>query len=161
MTGSVAVAAPLARLKEIGDAGFAVALHIQFTTPTCLFQSYPKEWIDIYSQRGYVMQDPTVRWGFENIGQIRWSDLAQLDTAGVLSEASNFGLRYGLTFSIEGADDRSIASVARSDRELTDDEALEANQLLTDLHKLTSESTDFTSSDLDQLRQMSILFSHP
>ena len=75
----------LRRLHERSPTGFAIGLHIQFTTPRYFFQSYSKEWLDAYSAKGFVMNDPIVHWGFSNEGSIRWRDLAQTDPLGVLS----------------------------------------------------------------------------
>ena len=69
----------LKRLRSRSPAGFAIALHIEFTTPRYLLQSYAKDWLDLYSSRSMVMQDPTVHWAFANTGSIRWSALNSLD----------------------------------------------------------------------------------
>ncbi len=74
------------RLTALAPSGYAIALHVRFTTPTFLFQTYPREWIEVYTQRGYVMSDPTVMWGFSNTGRVRWSDLADQDSAGMLAQ---------------------------------------------------------------------------
>jgi len=47
----------LEEVQKIATAGFALALHVRFTTPTFLFQTYDKEWLDYYSQNGFVMSD--------------------------------------------------------------------------------------------------------
>ena len=96
---------------EFAPTGYAAALHINFTTPDFLFQTYPADWLAIYSQKGFVMQDPTVLWGFENLGTVRWSDLTRNDHAGVMKEATKFGMKYGLTVAVEQGGSRSIASL--------------------------------------------------
>ena len=50
----------LAGLMEIATAGFVTGLHIRYTTPTYLFQTYPKAWIDEYSREGLLLRDPAV-----------------------------------------------------------------------------------------------------
>jgi len=129
----------LGDLKVLAPKGFALAFQIDFTTPTFLFQTYPKEWICQYSEKGLVMSDPTVAWGFENEGYVRWSELSATDAAGVLSQAAEHGLVYGLTCSVSADSQRSFASFARSDREFTDDEARVLLKSVADLHKQTAE----------------------
>ena len=65
MTQRASIAALLHDLDQRSPAGFAIALHIRFTTPTYLFQTYPKRWLDHYSSAGLVVHDPVVRWGFQ------------------------------------------------------------------------------------------------
>ena len=112
----------LGDLMDTATAGFALAFHVRFTTPSFLFQTYPKDWLDYYSQNGLVMSDPTVAWGFENTGAIGWSDLTASDSAGVLAKAAEFGLKHGATCATGSDESRSIGSFARADRDFTDAE---------------------------------------
>ena len=89
----------LGKLKEAAPAGYALAMHVRFTAPTFLFQTYDRKWLDYYSQNGLVMSDPTVHWGFENRGFVLWSDLVASDTAKVMEQAATYGLNYGVTCS--------------------------------------------------------------
>ncbi|WP_207209169.1 autoinducer binding domain-containing protein [Loktanella sp. IMCC34160] len=148
-------------MQDIAPAGFAIAFHIQFTTPAFLFQTYPKEWINLYNKRGMVMQDPIVGFGFENNGTIRWSELAANDPAEVLSEASKYGLVYGMACGIEDGGSRSVAGFARSDRELTDAEIDQLQGLVQDLHTMTAEAKSVSPEVREDLRRMSISFTHP
>lgn len=136
-------------------------MHINFTTPDFLFQTYPADWLAIYSQKGFVMQDPTVLWGFENLGTVRWSDLTENDLAGVMKEATKFGMKYGLTVAVEQGGSRSIASLSRRDREFTDDELARATGMISNLHDLTAQARTLTSETREILRQQSIQFTHP
>lgn len=151
----------LTSMQEVAPAGFAIAFHIQFTTPAFLFQTYPKEWINLYNKRGMVMQDPIVGFGFENNGTIRWSELAGNDPAGVLPEANKFGLSYGMACGIEIDGSRSVAGFARSDRELTDAEIDQLYGLVKELHTMTAEAKSVSPEVRDELRRMSISFTHP
>ncbi|RYG91891.1 transcriptional regulator [Loktanella sp. IMCC34160] len=151
----------LTTMQDIAPAGFAIAFHIQFTTPAFLFQTYPKEWINLYNKRGMVMQDPIVGFGFENNGTIRWSELAANDPAEVLSEASKYGLVYGMACGIEDGGSRSVAGFARSDRELTDAEIDQLQGLVQDLHTMTAEAKSVSPEVREDLRRMSISFTHP
>lgn len=146
---------------QFAPTGYAAALHINFTTPDFLFQTYPADWLAIYSQKGFVMQDPTVLWGFENLGTVRWSDLTRNDHAGVMKEATKFGMKYGLTVAVEQGGSRSIASLSRKDREFTDVELALATEMISNLHNLTAQARTLTSETREILRQQSIQFTHP
>ena len=73
------IAALLHEIDRLSPAGFAVAMHIRFTRPTYLFQTYAKRWMDHYSAKGMVVHDPLVHWGLQNVGRIRWSELEAID----------------------------------------------------------------------------------
>ena len=150
----------LRRLRQRSPAGFAIALHVEFTTPKYLFQAYDKDWLNHYSSRGLVMHDPTVRWGFEHTGAIRWSDLAADDPMAVLAQAAAYGLRYGLTVAVNAAGTRSISSFARSDREMSDLDIAAISADVADLHKLTGDLAHYTPAMHETLRQMSIYLTH-
>jgi LuxR family transcriptional regulator len=147
------------QLGEESPAGFAVALHIAYATPTFLFQSYPPEWMEEYSARGLHLQDPTVAWGFSHTGAVRWSKLHDLDSAGVFRRARDFGLEYGVTLAVM-TESRTVASFARSDREFTDDEIDQLSDLLHQLHDETGGRRELSSNDRDALRGMSIRLTH-
>lgn len=150
----------LRRLRQRSPAGFAIALHVEFTTPKYLFQAYDKDWLNHYSSKGLVMHDPTVRWGFDNTGAIRWSDLAEDDPMAVLTQAAEYGLRYGLTVAVDAAGSRSIASFARSDREMSDLDIAAISADVACLHKVTGDPASFTPAMHETLRQMSIFLTH-
>ncbi len=150
----------LAELHALSPAGFAVALHVTYTTPRYLFQSYDRGWIDQYSRKGYVLQDPTVRWGFSHTGTIRWSALTADDQGGVLTSAASHGLRFGATVALESRGSRSIGSAARGDREYTDTEMVTLLSILSRLHRTTAETMTLSPKDHEMLRVMSIYLTH-
>lgn len=150
----------LAKLKKLSPGGFALAFHVRYTTPTFLFQTYPKAWLDYYSQNGLVLSDPTVAWGFENAGALRWSDLAASDSAGVLVKAAEFGLKFGTTCAIEDTPHRSIGSFARTDREFTNAENDEMVALMSKMHAFTTDLKTLSPETAAELRMMSVQFTH-
>ncbi|MCA1776152.1 MAG: autoinducer binding domain-containing protein [Loktanella sp.] len=150
----------LAEIKDIATAGFAVALHVGFNSPKLLFQTYPPKWLKEYSENGLVMNDPTVHWGFENTGLIRWSDLDDADATGVLRKAADHGLVYGLTWSTETQGTRSIGSFARSDRDFLPAECEILQKLAQRLHDETVQLTALSDTTGEKLRQMSIRYTH-
>jgi len=146
-------------LEAQSPAGFAIAFHIRFTRPDFLFQTYSKTWTDIYSQSGFVMHDPIVRWGFENTGAIRWSMLD--DPVGVLEKARPHGLVYGFACAVENGGTRSVAGFARADREFTDAEIAAIAAQVATLHDETAKAGAMSAETREELRQMSIRFTHP
>jgi LuxR family transcriptional regulator, quorum-sensing system regulator SdiA len=155
------IASILGELQALSASGYAMALHVQFTTPTYLFQTYPLEWSDHYSKAGLVMQDPTVAWAFENTGTIRWNELVGADTAGVLATAAEHGLAYGFTLSQDREGSRSLSSFSRGDRDFTDDEIAAIVSLADELHDLTTSGHSLPPATRDNLRAMSVRFTHP
>lgn len=137
----------LASFDAVECLGFAVGLHVKFTSPTYLIQTYPVAWNEHYSKNGLVMGDPTVAWGFSNSGSVKWSALAENDPAGVLAAASEFGLRFGATVSVLENGSRSIAGFAREDREFSDDELPELERLTVALHAATAEGVELSAED--------------
>ncbi|WP_347313197.1 autoinducer binding domain-containing protein [Defluviimonas sp. SAOS-178_SWC] len=152
------ISALLARLHQASPAGFAIALHVRFTSPKYLFQSYAKDWLDTYSREGLVLNDPVVRWGFENEGTIRWSELD--DPAAVMARAREYGLKYGAVIALTRNGKRSMAGFSRSDREPTDAEIGRLKADLTELHDLTENVEALSPSVHMTLKQMSIYLTH-
>lgn len=110
------------RLFGWGPSGFVLAFNVTFRGPEHLHSTYPKDWQTIYQNRNYFFLDPINFWTFTNSGQKRWSEIKIPDMRGILPEASKFGLSYGAIFSRKRQDKKSLLSVARADRELTDTE---------------------------------------
>lgn len=151
----------LTALKERASAGYAIALHIRLVTPAYLFQTYPKAWIDHYSQSGYVMRDPTVQWGFENTGVIGWSDLVANDPDGILAEAAAYGMTFGFTYVIDRHDSRSLSSFTSTKRMFTNDEIDGICARVDDMHDATVGLRSLSAGTRQALTKMSVIFTHP
>ena len=151
----------LARLKQMAHSGYAIALHIQFNAPAYLFQAYPRDWTDFYSQNGLVMRDPTVHWGFEHTGTILWSDLVPHDDAGVIALAAARGIANGFTYATDAGNSRSVSSFAKGTTAFTSAEMAEIAGLADQLHDITANRESLSAETREQLRQMSISFTHP
>lgn len=160
MERPVRVAELLAALRTQAPAGYAIALHVKFSTPTFLFQTYPEDWAAYYSENGLVMQDPTVLWGFYNEGHAIWADLAAEDEKGILTKAAEHGLVHGFTTALVRGDSRSLAGFARADRAFTQDEIAEISQTVAILHDLTANSQAMPKPVADALRALSVNQSH-
>lgn len=154
------VALLLHDLDEKSPAGCAIGLHIRFTTPRFMFQSYPDRWMDQYSALGLLVLDPTVHWGMNNLGRVRWHDLEEIDKHGVLERAKDYGIMNGVTISLLTHGSRSIASFARSDRDYEDCEIDELERVLAELHEETANVDAFTTEYQDALKDLSVRLTH-
>ena len=108
------------RLLQYGPSGFVLAFNLTFRGPEHLHSAYPEEWVKLYQDRNYFFLDPINFWTFSHIGEKRWSEIKLPDVRGVMAEAKKYGLVYGAIFSRKRNDKKSLLSVARADRELTD-----------------------------------------
>lgn len=155
----------LGDLNEMAPAGYAIGLQIQYTTPKFMFQTYSKAWLSYYSQHGLLMRDPTLSWGFENTGVVRWSALKDQDTAGVLKLAAEHGIPFGITCAKESVDAkngiRSVGSFARGDRDFTDEEVAAISAAFDHLHDETEDQAQLPPETVRILKAMSIMVTHP
>lgn len=146
----------LKEMKQIAPAGFAIACHVSFSSPTFLFQTYPKAWSDHYSANGLVMSDPTVAWSFANTGTRRWSEMVQDDSAGVLAAAADYGLTHGVTVSVDDNDSRTMASFARENADFDDASIKRLYELVAEVHQVTGEIRELSPETTQILRKMSV-----
>ena len=151
----------LSEIKSLAPKGFAIAFHINFSTPKVLFQAYPKEWTQLYSEKGMVLNDPIVHWTFNNLGVIKWSELDNLDTAGVLEAARSFDMNYGLACAIDSEGSRSVAGFCRDDREFTEAETQKLMRALERLVEITDPDAPVSLKLQEHMRKLSILLTHP
>lgn len=151
----------LADLMEVAPAGFVTGLHIRFTTPTYLFQTYPKAWVEEYSRDGLLLRDPTVAWVFANEGHITWDELAPQDEFGVFARAAAHGLHHGLTVSLFRGGSRSLGGFARSDRAFTPEEIERIEAAMIKLHDITDSVQALPEGVRESLRRLSVAFTHP
>jgi LuxR family transcriptional regulator, quorum-sensing system regulator SdiA len=142
-------------LHQIGlmaPAGYSIGLHIRFTSPLMMFQSYEQAWLDHYTERGYVLRDPMVAWGFSSEGCVRWSDPSLLDPFALFKEAARYGLHFGATVACGPIKSRTIASFSRSDREFTDVELATLTAKVARLHDMTEPPDHLTDAQIEALR---------
>ncbi|MEM1374964.1 MAG: autoinducer binding domain-containing protein [Pseudomonadota bacterium] len=146
----------LAILGDTSPGGYAVGLHVRFASPSYLFQTYPSAWNEFYSSQGLVMRDPTVTWGFSNEGAVRWSALQGDDPAGVLTQAADHGLTFGVAGAVHSGGSRTIAGFARSDREFSDQEMSDLMAAVTKMHKITEDTDSLSAEDLQTIAAQSV-----
>lgn len=142
----------LRKLDALAPAGYFLGLHIRFTSPLMTFQTYNQEWISHYTENGYVLRDPMVAWGFATTGATRWSNKDLPDPFGILEDAARFGLKYGVTIAYGPITSRTIACVARADREFEDAEIEQIEALVRRLHDMTQPPQELTKAQIDALK---------
>ncbi len=155
----VEISSILEELGKLTPRGYVLGMHQQYTTTKFMFQTYQRTWLDYYSQNGLVMSDPTVAWCFENTGTLRWSDLE--DPAGVMNAAAEHGMPYGAIYATVAGGSRSMAGFARDDREFTDAEITQMQELVDILHEATADKAKLPPETIEQLKKMSIMVTHP
>jgi LuxR family transcriptional regulator len=152
MSEDNAIERELDLLGGLAPAGYLIALHIRFAAPLIKFQTYNEEWIDHYTAQAYQLRDPMVAWGFSKEGATRWSELGIPDTFGIMKEAAEFGLPYGVCVSCGPISSRTIAGFAHDRREFHDDEIELLKVSVCRLHTLTEPPESLTRAQRDALR---------
>ncbi|MAM59895.1 autoinducer binding domain-containing protein [Maritimibacter sp. UBA3975] len=141
----------LIELGEQAPAGYFLALHIRFAAPLMMFQTYNPAWTDHYSRNAYALRDPMVAWGIATTGATRWSDIDLPDPFAIMDEASTFGLVYGICISCGPMTSRTVAGVARGDREFDDEEMSEITGTVLRLHHETQPPDQLTPAEKEAL----------
>lgn len=152
MAEDIALDQGLARLSDLAPSGYALGLHIRYASAHVMIQTYDPRWSQVYTEKGYMLADPMIFWGFGNEGSIRWSELNLPDPHGILVQASAFGLKYGAAVAHGETSSRTIGGFAREDREFSDDEIAEIHDLVCDLHDKSTPPEQLTSAQRMALR---------
>lgn len=147
----------LKRLTGLAPAGFAIGFHVRFSTPAYMFESYPQSWIDLYACEGMLMLDPTVRWAMHHNGVKRWAELEEVDGAGVLKRAREFGIMYGHTRSIHDGDVVSFGGLSRQDRDFTEGEIDEIGDIIQRVHDATAGHEALGDAASEKIREMAVI----
>lgn len=116
-------------VHEIATSGFVLCLNVRGFWPQLYYTTFPKKWVKMYLDRNLMLADPIVAWTMLGEGHQRWSDIMLLRTLAlndvVMKHAEPFGLKFGCIFAGRIPDKykrKCYLSVARDDRELTDEE---------------------------------------
>lgn len=114
----------LRRFGEIGTTGFVIGFGLRYGNPDYFENRYPKAWTDIYEAKRYFYGDPVAAWTMSQTGVRRWSEMKLLkaDLRGIMNHAKKFGLNYGATAVAKAGTKLCFVSLARPDRELSDNE---------------------------------------
>lgn len=145
------------RFDEFALSGYFVAYRVAFLRPEYEFNSLPRAWILKYTQHGLMMNDPVMRWIYGNSGAKRWSDVGIADSEGVLLEAAEHGLKFGVAVSVVDADDpgiRSFGNFCRSDREFDEHEMTEISERLELFFNDLEAPVNITEAEIEALRML-------
>ena len=138
-------------------AGFYIALRIGFAFPSEEHNAMPPRWIDRYTARGYMLYDPVIKWIYENTGATRWSETGLDDPRGVMAEARDHGLNFGVAICCADSGEegqRSFGSFARSDREYDEAEIRILSARMQQLHTTRRPPSNLTNAELEALRMV-------
>lgn len=138
----------LRQLEKLAPAGYVLGLHIRYNSATLMFCTYPDEWMDLYTQNGYMLTDPLVAWGVANQGSARWSALNVPDPNDVLIKAQEFDLNFGIAVSCGLETSRTIGGFARTDREFTDQEMQDVQEIVLHMHRETAPAVNLTNTQV-------------
>lgn len=136
-------------------AGFYVALRVGFAYPLAELNTFPQEWVSLYTEKGLMLHDPVMHWVYVGAGAARWSDIGLPDPMGVLDQAAQAGLRYGVAICCcegDGSGIRSFGSFARADREYSLAETAALAAKLQELHDYIVPPANLTRAELEALR---------
>lgn len=131
--------------KRIGPAGYTVAINISNTTPELYHTTYPEDWIKEYTENKYAFLDPVMQFAAFSSGVKRWDEILSLKlpvlSAKVYERAQHYNLTFGAAVVKKSESSRRrkhVLSVARSDRQVLDEELVEMSAqfeaLLSQLH---------------------------
>lgn len=124
-------------LGFIGNVGFLIALNLTLRGPEYLLSTFPESWQREYEDRNYLFVDPVVYWAMTKTGSKRWSEVTFSSVTPVFRRAREHGLIYGATISTTEGRGRSLLSLARDDRELSDEEIAQGAAFLDQLAAAT------------------------
>lgn len=132
----------LSELARLAPSGYVLALNIRWVGPAYVHFEYPDEWRETYESKNYFALDPVFYWTLTNKGFKRWSELRLPDPAGIFKQGRAYDLNYGAVFASRTNRHRSFLTVARADREFTDAEMAELNDILARCMKVAKEVSD-------------------
>jgi LuxR family transcriptional regulator len=101
----------LAQLSALAPSGYALGLHIRFASAQIMVNTYDPNWVEIYTNRGYMLCDPLISWGFGTEDVARWSALNHPDPHEVLGQAKAHSLTYGVAVARGPTSSRTIGGL--------------------------------------------------
>lgn len=111
-------------LLLLAPKGVTLAHELSYSGPKYVYSSYPQDWQDRYARLSFLLQDPVVLWvqKCNSNASARWSEVPTYGLKKVFREAKERELNYGLvSVAIQGRK-KSFMTLARQDREFTDEE---------------------------------------
>ena len=121
-------------IRGIANMGFTLALDYGLRGPAVFRSTFPKEWQEEYEKQNYYRSDPILLTAGLMAGAWRWSDVLFSNRSKVMARAQKHGLRFGAIACSRSRKGLSFLSVARSDRELRDDEISRLRRTFESIH---------------------------
>ena len=147
-------------LGDLSPSGFSAGLHIRFASPLVYVKTYTPEWQKVYDENAYALRDPLVFWGLGVRGATRWSEIRLPDPFNIMGQARDFGLKFGVVVSWGPINSRSIVGTARSDREFTQQEMDDIEDIVKALHEAAEPPTELTEAQVEALRLLAEGYRH-
>lgn len=123
---------------ELSPSGYRLGLNHSLRDGAKYYDdTYHPKWIELYESLEMEDKDPITLWAMSRTGTKRWSEIQRpaLPTiaernaaAAIMQHAIKYGLQFGAVISTSINSKRSVLSVARNDREFTDEELLEISR---------------------------------
>ena len=140
------------RISQIATAGYVLALQLnEFFRPELAYSSFPRAWFEHYTEMDFLLLDPVLEWAASHSGNARWSAIVgpaiSPKSLQVIEHAASFNLRFGVILSTKNQMlglKRCFLSCARPDREFTDTEISDLDELFHDALSLRSLTSDLT-----------------
>ena len=158
-TGLAVLDRILPTLRMLGPKGFILVSNYGLRGPEFFHSEYPKEWQREYETNNYPIFDPVLRWSMFNITNTRWSEIDWPDPKGVLERAKRFDINYGAIFS-RGRIKKTVLSLARADREFTDEEMTLISGMFDRLVQEAAIDNALTIQEVETLRLLRDGLSH-
>ena len=149
--------AVLPTLRLLGPAGFILVFNLNLRGYESFHSEYPKAWQQEYEERNYGWGDPVLLWAMATTGDARWSAIRWPDLKGVMEASRRFGINFGAVFSRRGAAGetrKTVLSLARSDREFTDEEMMLLSRLMDGLVEEVGLDRNLSAKEIDALRHL-------
>lgn len=137
----------VATIGDIAPGGYLLALRIGGTSPLQAYHTYPQAWIDEYTQNGYMLRDPLMTWALTIGGTVRWSSALLLDPFRIFRKAAKHGLHFGASVAHGPISSLTICSMARADREFSDEEIAAAQAIVVSVHDAAEPPQSLTEDE--------------
>lgn len=149
-------------VRRIGTAGYVVSFNFRFSGPEFFESTYPEEWQRLYDERNYYSLDPVLLWAIANRkgGDKRWSEIPFPNPGklpfiqNVPERAAEYGMKYGAIISRNVNGRRSALSVAREDREVTNQEISILSHLFDELTRIVDGSCGLNEKEVEVLNAL-------
>lgn len=143
----------LAELSAAAPAGWNLAFNYRWNGPEHMYVGFSDAWRSEYESKNYAVGDPILLWILsKERAYTRWSEVSIPDLRDVMKKASKHGINYGAAFTRRASNTKSFLSMARSDREFTDQELLAHNDRFNLWVDLLVNRAALTAGEIDVLR---------